>query len=43
MGIYNHRVENFISFFLIDTFMGTIEESESDLQDENSNIHTHRW
>ena len=33
MAIYNNRVENFKSVFLIDKILGRIEESENELQD----------
>ena len=33
MAIYNNRVENFKSVFLIDNILGRIEESENELQD----------
>ena len=33
MAIYNNRVENFKSVFLIDSILGRIEESENELQD----------
>ena len=33
MAIYNNRVENFKSVFLIDNILGRIEESVNELQD----------
>ena len=33
MAIYNNRVENFKSVFLIDNILGRIEESGNELQD----------
>ena len=43
MAIYNNRVENFKSVFLIDNILGRIEESENELQDGKLLLYFYTW